>query len=200
MEQNVSLPPDVRQAKFLIRQRILFQRLALSLSQVREFSSAIQERLLGLKAYVEANTIMCYMPYRQEVNTEAFIQHALESGKRVCLPAVVRDKKHMLACRIDHPLDNLQPDTYGILSPCHSEAGEVKPGDIQLILVPGVAFDERGYRLGYGGGYYDRFLSQSHAAVTIGLAYEFQLLDELPVASHDVKLDLIVTQQRVIYC
>ncbi len=200
MEQNVSLPLDIQHAKSLVRQRILSQRLALSLSQVQEFSSAIHERLFGLKVYAEANTIMCYMPYRQEVNTEAFVEHALKSGKRVCLPVVVRDKRHMLACRIDHPLDNLRPDTYGILSPCHSKDGEVKPGDIQLILVPGIAFDERGYRLGYGGGYYDRFLSQTHAAVTVGLAYEFQLLDELPVASHDLKLNLIVTQQRVIYC
>ena len=200
MEQNVGLPPDVQQAKSLIRRQILSKRLALSLSQVQEFSSAIQERLLGLKAYAEANIIMCYMPCRREVDTEAFIRHALESGKRVCLPVVVRDKKHMLACQVDYPLDKLSPDTYGILSPCYSSAGEVNPGDIQLILVPGIAFDERGYRLGYGGGYYDRFLSRSHAAVTVGLAYEFQLLDELPVASHDVKLDLIVTQQRVIYC
>ena len=195
MEQNNGL----RQAKSLIRRRILSQRLELNSDEAQTLSQIIQERLLGLKVYADAETIMCYMPCRQEVNTELLIRHALEAGKRVCLPVVISAPKQLLACQINHPHQELEPDAYGILSPCYPGAKVVNSNEIQLIIVPGIAFDERGYRLGYGGGYYDRFLSQPHQATTAGLAYSFQLVDKLPVATHDIKLDLVITERGILY-
>ncbi len=163
----------------------------------RAKSRAIGRRLRRLKVYRRARTLLCYVAFDCEVETLPILRQALSDGKRVAVPAIVPPSKHLLAVEIRDPDSDLRAGHFGIPHP-RMTAKRVPLKRLDLVVMPGVAFDRRGHRLGRGGGYFDRFLSRlPRTARRVGLAFEFQLLDELPVESHDLPACAVVTEKRV---
>jgi 5-formyltetrahydrofolate cyclo-ligase len=153
-------------------------------------SERIAARVTALKAYESARTVLCYHSAGGEVDTLNLIERMRSDGKTVCLPAIIR-KGVMEARR----MDCLVPGPYGI--PC-PEGPVVPPEAIDLILVPGLAFDKSCQRLGQGGGYYDRYLPGCRG-LKIGLAFDCQVVEHLPLAEHDAQLDMLATESAL-YC
>jgi len=151
--------------------------------------------LFNWNIYQEAKTIFCYVSFRSEINTLDIIKDALTRGKRVCVPKVLPEMNLMKPFLIKDPNKDLKKGFYGILEP-DEKCPEVNPEEIDLIIVPGLAFTHEGYRIGYGGGFYDRFLSNSES-ITCSLAYDFQLYDELPVKDFDIPVDYLITESGI---
>lgn len=182
-----------------IRQELIAKRQALSLDYVENKSQIIAQKVTALPEFNKAKTIMVYLAFRNEVDTHHIIQGALVQEKRIVVPISQRQDWKIIPAEIKNYPDDLEEGTYGILEPKPQAYHPVEPQEIDLVLIPGVAFDERGYRLGYGAGYYDRFLSRLRPdAVTMALAYEMQILPDVYPESHDQKVDLIITEERII--
>ena len=159
----------------------------------RREAEAVTAHVLRWAVYRRARTVMLYVPLPGELDTCALLTDVLAAGKVLALPRCGQ------AGAMDAvPVDDwraLQPGRFGLREPSPQRAA-MPPGAIDLILVPGLAFDARGHRLGHGAGYYDRFL-RGTAAVTAGLAYQAQSVPELPVQAHDVALHYCVTAQGI---
>ncbi len=181
-----------------LRKQMLAQRKALSHAQWTESNRLAQENILSLPEFKRAQCIALYSSINHEVDTSKLLSAAIAAGKRVLYPVVCG--REMILRQVDDP-EQLQRGFLGILEPCG--AGEDYPADKpDLIVIPGVVFDPTGHRIGYGKGYYDRFLQHPGSrAVLVGLCHDFQLIDgKLPADRHDIRMDLIVTEQRVIRC
>ncbi len=167
--------------------------------EVREVKNRlIRERFLGLDEYRTADTVMLFASFRTEVDTFEIITTALGDGKRVVLPRVDRETK-VLRLYLINNISDLEKGYMGISEPKPVADREVNAEDLDLIMLPGVAFDDRGGRLGYGGGYYDRLIGGIiNRPPLIAVAYEEQIVEEVPTAEHDIKVDMIVTDRRVI--
>lgn len=181
-----------------LRQRMLAKRRALSSDEWLQSSRLAQQRLLALKEFTQANCIALYAATHNEVDTGLILEVAFEAGKRVLFPAVCGHE--MILREVEH-LEQLSPGCFGILEPCRNGVDH-QAIEADLIVVPGVAFDQSGHRIGYGKGYYDRFLQ--HPARTdglVGLCHDFQLIDgNIPADRHDIRMELVVTEKRIIRC
>ncbi len=167
--------------------------------QRRQWDAAIQQRLPAHPAYRAALLLHCYLALPDEAATEPIVRAALAGGKQVAVPAVGPADHQLLCARIDDYDRDLAPGYRGILEPPPGARRLIDPGQITFYIVPGVAYDPRGFRLGRGLGYYDRCLAGVKGRATIcALAYELQVIDALPAEPHDVRVDLIVTEARVI--
>src|SRR5581483_10377331 len=159
-------------------------------------SAAICARVIGMPAYAAARAIHCFLAMRSEVDTRPLIADALVRGKRVAVPVVVPkapELGHAWLASLD--TEDLVAGNFGTYNPRDMQPAAV--GDWDLTIVPLLAFDRRGYRLGYGKGYYDRLLG-SRRMPTIGVAFAAQEIAELPAEPFDVPLDCIVTEDEVI--
>ncbi len=156
----------------------------------------ILSQLQGLPEYRDAHHVMLFWGVGKEVRTEPLILRALEAGKHVYLPRVTGPGE-MEAVEI-RSIEELVPGTFSIPEPS-KDLKAAPPGALELVVVPGVAFDFRGGRLGRGGGYYDRFLAHAPGALRVGLARERLILRELPMCELDVKMDLVVTELRAVW-
>ncbi|KXG78429.1 5-formyltetrahydrofolate cyclo-ligase [Fervidicola ferrireducens] len=175
-----------------LRYDYLEKRLSLSEKEVMEKSEKIMSHLFELEDFKKAGLVMFYVDCRNEVMTKKAIEKALAMGKRVAVPKTVKGEG-LLAIEIKST-DELACGTFGILEPVNNSI--VNPFEIDLVLVPGIAFDRRGYRLGYGAGYYDMFLPRLRKGVKkIGLAFEMQLADCIPAEAHDVRMDAVLTEK-----
>jgi 5-formyltetrahydrofolate cyclo-ligase len=179
-----------------VRRDVLRNRRSLTAEQVRLLSAQIQDALMALPEYLSARIIASYVAKSDEVQTSAVIQSALSAGKRVLVPRTDPVSARLHFCEIKS-LDELQPGTFGVLEP-PSTRRPIPLDESQLVIVPVVAWDGKGQRLGYGKGFFDRELRHRGRAVCVGLAFEFQRHDTLPVTSSDVPLDIIVTEKRVL--
>jgi 5-formyltetrahydrofolate cyclo-ligase len=178
-----------------LRSRMLLQRRQLPEAEVLHRSFAAQQRLLKLESYRQARTIAFYSPIHNEVSTVQLLRDALANRRSVVMPQVAGND---LVFRLIHSLEDLAPGSFGILEP-KADTEPIAAQRLDMILLPGVAFDRRGHRLGYGKGYYDRALSTAgNRAKRVGLAYDFQLVGQLPVFAHDMQLDLLVTETQVL--
>jgi 5-formyltetrahydrofolate cyclo-ligase len=163
-------------------------------------SGSIWERIVDLPSYQRARVLLGYMAFDHEVLTDGLMQQAMASGKRVVLPMVLRDRQEMALYVIDDLRRDVAPGYRGILEPQPRPTHAVAPETLDLALIPGVAFDMRGGRLGFGFGFYDRLLRRLPRDIpTIGLAFDFQVIPRLPVEAHDMLLTAIVTEHRVIW-
>lgn len=143
------------------------------------------------KYYIEAETIMTYVSFGSEVDTLCIIKHALENNKIVCVPKIINIRQGMKAIKIEN-LGDLVKNKIGILEPVNFD-NEIEAKDIDLFLVPGLAFDKSGGRIGYGAGYYDRFLKASKVnSIKMGLAYNSQLIDRVPMTENDVYMNIVM--------
>ena len=163
--------------------------------------AAIVKALTGLDVYQNARTLAVYVSFGSELNTFPLIEQALSDGKRVAVPYCVPKTHIMKMLSIAHFPDDLHPGTMGILEPDPAVSPELAPDAIDLIVVPGVGFTKRGERLGYGGGFYDRYLLKLKAtAHLVALVPEFLLFDALPTEAHDLRIPTLITEKRIIDC
>ena len=163
---------------------------------VFRISAAIQKRFLGARLYRASRRLSLYSPFENEVLTDEIFARASSDGKEVCYPKVLKGKRHLEFFRVK-ALGELKPGAYEIKEP-EKRDEEIDPAGLDLIVVPGVAFDSRGGRIGYGKGYYDRAL-KGFTGVVAALAYEFQVLKEdLPLVGHDQAVSVIFTEKRTI--
>jgi 5-formyltetrahydrofolate cyclo-ligase len=177
-----------------LRKRVIEDRLQLIPEKVKQKSDRIMSTFFSTDDYKKAKVVMFYVDMRNEVMTKAAINKAIAEGKRVVVPRVKKGYG-LLAIEIQS-LEELSPGTFGVMEPPEKE--EIVLKDIDVVVVPGVAFDRNGYRIGYGAGYYDNFLPKLKSdAKNIAVAFEMQLRDLIPVESHDVKMDMIITEQGI---
>lgn len=176
-----------------LRKKMRTKRSMLTKEQVEEDSRKIVSRLLETAEYKNTKKVFCYVSFEEEVDTVPFIRQALSDGKRVAVPRV--NGKEMEFYRIAS-LEELQPGYYGILEPVTNEIEKELEG---ILIVPGLAFDAEYNRMGYGGGFYDRYLNQhpSHKLLKAALAYEFQIVSIIETEEHDRKMDMIITPSEV---
>jgi len=183
-----------------MRKQLLELRNKLSPSDVGAMSHRIFERLLEGGFLDGASNIMTYLSFRTEVRTDEIIIYCLEQGKNIYVPVCVPETHELVISRITS-LDDLQPGFYGIREPKLSSLRLSDSKLLDLVLVPGAAFDRLGNRIGYGAGYYDRFMKRLEPeAKTIALAYSFQVVDSVPVSEFDLPVDYIATEKEVICC
>ncbi len=184
--------------KRALRGAIIAKRESLSSTLVRAWGAAIQRLVLALPAYRAAEAIALYSPVQNEVETSVISRDALSTGKRLYYPKVAGGRSRIFQVWSEA---ELVPGRHGIREPVE---GQPLPhrGDVGLVVfVPGLAFDRQGNRLGRGTGWYDCFLAGLDARVPrIALAYEFQLLEEVPVERGDLPVHTVVTEKRVIAC
>lgn len=184
--------------KELLRKRLLEMRRSMAFETVYELSFRAQKRFLSSSFFREARRISLYCSFQNEVLTDEIFEEARVLGKEVFYPRVaVSGKAGQLEFFRVGKLTELAPGAYEIPEPSRG-AKAVSPDEFDLIVMPGVAFDERGGRLGFGKGYYDMALARARG-LKVALAYEFQVMKEdVPVEPHDVALSAIVTEGRVI--
>lgn len=175
---------------------MLKKRNSLSTYEILKKSNEIIKRLESLKEFGK-NKIECYISFGSEVYTHGLIRKYVNE-KTIFIPVI--DKRNHIPY-LSHLKDwkELESSVYGILQPRKEFLRIVDFREIELAIVPGIAFDEEGNRIGYGKGYYDRLLSRLDA-VKIALAYDFQIMNQIPNEKHDVKMDVIVTDKRIIRC
>ncbi|ADG81606.1 5-formyltetrahydrofolate cyclo-ligase [Thermincola potens] len=184
-----------------LRKKIIADRMAMSNEEVTRKSQKIAKRLEDLPEYREAGLIMFYIDFRNEVQTGDLIKRALARGKRVVVPITVRETSTLIPSEIKDFPGDLTNGTWGILEPQKECIRPVDPSEIDVVIVPGVSFDTRGNRMGYGGGFYDRFLPRTKPdAKHIALAFELQMRDNVYPEEHDQPVHYVITEERVIKC
>ncbi len=177
-----------------LRQHMIQKRKQLSTQYIKQSSERICENLQHNFFYRRSGKILFYMSFNNEVDLRPAIEKAWDEGKQVVLPRVNARKKTMDCYRVTS-FAQLVLSKYGILEPVVEEAKRVDPALLDVVIVPAVAFDKQGYRLGYGGGYYDRFFSRYGDCTRIGVAYPEQIVDTVYPESHDQKVHFIITSQ-----
>ena len=186
-----------RTRKERLRKCVLAARMGLDRGQVEVSGQAILKRVLELEAYRRAKLVHTYVSSKEnEVDTRALICACLAQGKRVAVPVVMPGTR-TLAHALISGLDQLVVGSWGLAQPDPATATWL-PAEAQLdlVVVPGLAFDRRGQRIGWGGGYYDRFLAQVQT-IKIGLCYDALVLDCIPGEPHDVPVDIVVAETAI---
>ncbi len=176
-----------------IRKEIFSRRKLMSEEELNKKSQNIFKILTGLSEYQDVDQILIYVSFGKEVETHQLISHALQEGKEVLVPKVMG--KDMVFVKINN-LSELMPGTMGILEPEGNEEAILSQN--ALMIMPGVAFDINLHRVGYGGGYYDKYLEQHDSLRKIALGFEFQLFSELPCEETDIKPDILITERRIL--
>lgn len=173
--------------KKALRSAIRGQKRAMTQQQIAEASFALQELFFQTEQYAAAKTIYGYMPYNQEVRTEGILERALNDGKRVAVPKVYGDEMKFIYIT---DITDMEKSAFGIPEPKNDVPVASDP--TALVLMPGLAFDPQGHRIGYGGGFYDRFLSHEPEHPTVALCYGFQMFPQLETDDFDIPVDLVI--------
>ncbi|MDM7267435.1 MAG: 5-formyltetrahydrofolate cyclo-ligase [Aquificaceae bacterium] len=174
-----------------LRKQYIEERERLPKEEREKLSSKIVSKILNLPSIKKAKNILLFCPHRGEPDITPLFSWVFKEGKTLVLPKV--EGEHLKLIRIKEDT-NLSPGAFCILEPRDGE--EVKPEEIDFSLIPGVLFDKRGYRIGYGKGYYDRILAKL-GGIKVGVCYQFQVLEELPRDSWDKPVDLVVTEEKI---
>ena len=186
------------QDKKELRKQLILVRRSISPDSILRKSRHIQALLFSIEAYQYAGCVGFYVSSGHEVETHGMINDCFSMGKRVVVPKCGKKEGEMTLCEINS-FDDLLPGAFGILEPC-DPVHAVTLDEIDVLIVPGVGFDRAGHRLGQGGRYYDVLLSSQPDLVVVGLAFSIQVVDVIPVESHDATVDIIVTENEVIHC
>jgi 5-formyltetrahydrofolate cyclo-ligase len=184
----------VFEEKRKVRSELIEIRSRLTPQFINKNSKKANEHLLGLSNFRKAQRVGLYFPIRNEVRTEGIFEKAREYGKELYFPRVV----NALLCfhKVDG-LGELRPGKFGVPEPSRHSA-EIHVKDLDMIIVPGVAFDLRGRRLGYGKGFYDRTLADVSREKVVGLAYGFQIVSFIPAESEDKSVGVLITENGII--
>ena len=173
--------------KKLLRKTIRDQKRAMTVEQIEEKSRLLGEQFHGSDFYRQAKSIYGYLPYNQEVRTVAMLEQALKDGKRVAVPKCYGDEMRFIWME---DLSKVEKGYAGIPEPIADDP--VADDETALVLMPGLAFDPMGHRIGYGGGFYDKFLAKEPGHPTLALCYDFQMLDHLETEEFDIPVDRVI--------
>ncbi|MBW2465884.1 MAG: 5-formyltetrahydrofolate cyclo-ligase [Deltaproteobacteria bacterium] len=194
--EGVSMCVDERRS---LRKKVLGARDLLSVNDRREKSHSAARNFWSLPEVNLWSTLFIYVNFRSELETMELIQECLTRGMRVAVPLVEASTFRMIPLLIKDPEKDLAPGYYGIPEPDPEKSLRLDAREIEAAIIPGSVFDIYGGRLGYGGGFYDRFLiSDAPQAKRIGFAFELQVVEKVPVLSHDQLLDMLITEKRVV--
>ncbi|MFC4711988.1 5-formyltetrahydrofolate cyclo-ligase [Planococcus dechangensis] len=182
--------------KAILRKSVLSQLRDLPLQEHEQRSAAIMEKLLEDPIFKSAQTVGLTLSRYPEVNIMPLIEHCWRTGKRVAVPKCDPQKRTM-TFRLLESMNQLEVVYMDLQEPNEAMTEAIDAGDIDLLVVPGVVFVESGYRIGFGGGYYDRYLTGYNGA-TRSLAFDLQIADSVPVESHDIPVAVIITERRII--
>ena len=156
-------------------------------------SEKIADFLCEINEFKQSKTIFCYVSYKSEVETFSLINYILESDTDLFVPKIISRTK-MIAVKLDD-IANLESDDIGILTP---KSNEILSEKVDITITPGIGFPKKGGRLGYGRGYYDRWFSINEVKTKIGIAFEEQVVMNLPLEKTDINMDLIITEKEII--
>jgi 5-formyltetrahydrofolate cyclo-ligase len=185
-----------RRRKDALRTEMRARRGSTEPNERTRMARAVEDRLAALPEFAEARTVLLFYSFGSEVGTAGVAQRVHSAGRRLLLPFLADGS--MEAAEV-LPGDDLAPTTYGPKEP--GRRVPVDPGEVDLVVTPGLAFDRRGRRLGYGGGYYDRYLARLRPdAARVGIAFSLQIVDEVPAGPADQPVHLVVTDTEVIDC
>lgn len=173
--------------KKALRASIRARKRAMTKEEILSRSQTLTRLCLESQAYQQAKTIYGYLPYNQEVRTVPLLEQALKDGKRVAVPKCYGDEMRFIFME---DLSKVEKGYANIPEPIAD--GPIADDETALVLMPGLAFDPQGHRIGYGGGFYDKFLSAEPNHPTLALCYEFQLLPELKTEAHDIPVDTVL--------
>ncbi len=180
------------QEKERLRSEFKKRRQLLSDRDRKKASLIICDSILQTDEYAAAAGVAAYWPLALEVDIRPVIDHALKHGRRLYLPRVVRHPRQLELCLFSGDPESLAPGPFGLRQPCTET---MDAAEIDMVIVPALAFDLQGQRLGYGTGYYDRFLKTTDA-FRVGVAFDDQMAESLPTTRHDVAMDIVITQSR----
>lgn len=182
--------------KKYLREKIKKERENLNIEIVMGKSIKCSNTFFDSNLYQEAKTIMSYVSIKNEVDTSFINRKILENNKILILPVIEKNNDFIKAVRcIDDK--NMKKGTYGISEPINEEKFDINM--IDIVIVPAVAYDKRGYRIGFGKGYYDKFL-KNYKGIKIGLGYDFQLIDNILEENHDIKMDYLIIEDKLLEC
>ena len=173
--------------KAALRQTIRRMKRDMTQEQIEQAGKRLTELFLQSELYRKANTVYGYLPYNQEVRTVPMLEQALRDGKQVAVPKVYGEEMKFIYLT---DLSQVEKGYAGIPEPMADEPVADDPN--ALVLMPGLAFTKNGDRMGYGGGYYDKFLNREPEHPTVALCYDFQIVEQLPTEEHDVPVDLVL--------
>ncbi|EKQ52250.1 MULTISPECIES: 5-formyltetrahydrofolate cyclo-ligase [unclassified Clostridium] len=187
--------------KKALRKEILIKRKNMNTTEKEKMDKMISDQLYESRYYKEATNIFIYISYDSEIDTKSIICKALKDNKRIYIPRTEFETRIMDAVEIKS-FDNLIETNYGLLEPSKKDP-HINPNELDLIVVPGVAFDRNGGRMGYGAGFYDRFFKKINGdnikkITKLALAYSLQVLDKVPMSEQDVPVDFIITEKEFI--
>jgi len=182
-----------------LRQKLLKRLFALAQEELKRRSKNVEEKLSSLPIYKEAKVIMAYYPLGGEVDVLGLVRKALNC-KEICFPVMDLKTKSMRVFRVTQLDKDFVLGPFGVMEPDITRTKEVDVQEIDLVIIPGLAFDRKGNRLGRGAGFYDRFLEKTALfAKKVGVAFEFQILDNLPIQlPSDQKVDFVVSENSII--
>lgn len=181
------------------RKKVISERKKQNPDIINSNSQLIFQNLLKLDEIKKAKIVMAYLDFNNEVETDSIINYLLSKEQKVVVPISIVKERKLFLSEIKDIETEVSIGTYGIREPKLEFIRPVNSQDIDIVIVPAVAYDTNGYRLGYGGGYYDRFLdSLRDDCLTVGIAFEIQIFDEVPKEDHDAQLDYIITEKRII--
>ncbi len=187
--------------KRTLKQQILSKRSHLSKDETDKKNDEIKKNLYSLPEFKKAKNILFYVSFNSEVDTKEIIRELLKNKeKNVIVPFVEKNNPILKLSELKN-FNELEPKTFGILEPKEDFIREFNPEKLDLIIIPGLVFFRDGHRIGYGYGYYDRFLRNiKNNAKKIGLAFDFQIAEKIPHEEHDVPMDIIVTDKEIMHC
>ena len=185
--------------KVEIRRIILEHRNAMTQDEVAVRSSHIHSRLYAMKEFTAANSVMLYASFRNEVDTRGIIEKCINAGKKFFLPAMAKSAVSLVVYEIKDFLKETVIGTFGVIEPKNDSRKCRNLDEIELCLVPGLAFDWHGNRIGWGKGYYDSFFRNFPSkAMKFGLAYDFQVVEKLETTARDVPVDGLITESKIL--
>lgn len=191
-------PDDKKPEKDRLRREFLRRRAESDPTWRAEASQSITDRALALPEVRGASAVCAFMSRGDEVDTSAIVRSLMESKGALIVPRTL-ERGLLELRRADKYPEGFARGRFGILEPQpHTFTEIIAVESLEVVFVPGAAFDRRGHRIGYGGGYYDRLLAQCPKAFKVGLAYSFQIVDALPAEPHDVALDLVLTEKEAV--
>jgi len=183
-----------------LREHILDIRNRYDESKLSSMSQSINNKLNHLSEFKEALNVSTYVSKSKEVGTIDFIMKALRNGKNVLIPIVEKGKKDLRFSQL-LGIEELEEGSFGVLEPKENFRRFISGSEVDIAIIPGVVWSIEGHRIGYGKGYYDRYLSSLDKNIpTVGLSYDFQLKSKVPVRKHDIGVQIIVTESKIIRC
>ena len=189
---------SIGEQKAQLRKAILKRRNELTAAEVKQKSAAIASKLFKSDFFKEAKTVMFYCSMPKEVDTKSMIKKALDLGKRVFLPCTNKKSKTLESLEYNASCDVLEKGPYGICQPKRNAKKRSAVEHFDIVFVPAIVFDESGYRVGFGHGYYDRFLKTCRYSLSVGLAYVFQIVKTVPKEYFDVPVNILLTEKKVV--